>query len=189
MDTLTDCLKYLNMEAVVPGAHISPSSPLRGYGQQFNPTAEFATPETVPLSDGAGDGFSWGDDMYGAESGNESDDSASSIERQPHAAAAAQGHRHSSGSSTGIPVEGRDFMYSSSSSSGAGIGDCGEAEDDDDDDDDFAAPWSSRRNGPQLRRRSSIGRVAYRWGLSATDAAEIVNNFESVQSPEHLPTY
>jgi len=34
------------------------------------------------------------------------------------------------------------------------------------------------------RRRSSISRVAYRWGLSLTDAQEIVNNFERVQSPD-----
>lgn len=97
MNTLTDCLKYLNIEGVVPAT--SPSSPLRGYEQKLT-GVDFATPESVPLSDGGGDGFSWGDDMYASESGAESDDSASSIELQPHAPALEQAqqrppqHRH-----------------------------------------------------------------------------------------------
>lgn len=153
MNTLTDCLKYLNIEGVVPAT--SPSSPLRGYEQKLT-GVDFATPESVPLSDGGGDGFSWGDDMYASESGAESDDSASSIELQPHAPALEQAQQRPP--SIGIT-------------------------------DEEGAPLRSRRNGPELRRRSSIGRVAYRWGLSAADAAEIVNNFESVQSPDSLPPY
>jgi hypothetical protein len=35
-----------------------------------------------------------------------------------------------------------------------------------------------------LRRRSSVGRVAYRWGLSDADAAEICQTFEAAQSSQ-----
>lgn len=178
------------MEGVVPSPSLS--SPLRGYEQQFH-TVAFTTPEMMsPLSDGIGDGFSWGDDMY-ASSG---DESASSVEQQPHAASQ---HLHLNPN----PYQANKVHQPGSNAVGDGIcrdddGHAAAADDDDDDEDEesdgTAATWSSssRRNrngGPNIRRRSSIGRVAYRWGLTPADAAEIVNNFESVQSPDPLPGY
>jgi len=162
----SECLKYMytNGEIIVPAS--SPSSPLRGYGQQFH-TATFATPET-PLSDGIGDGFSWGDDMYtySSSSGEESE-SASSVEQQPHGA---QVHDAPlSGSTTaedGSVVNGED---------GSGVHDATGSR--------SRLSSSRRRNhGPNIRSRSSVGRVAYRWGITPADAAEIVNNYESAQS-------
>ena len=153
---------YTHGEVIVPAS--SPSSPLRGYGQQFH-TATFATPET-PLSGGIGDGFSWGDDMYtySSSSGEESE-SASSVE-QPHAA---QVHDAPlSGSTTaedGGVAYGEDGSVHDATGSRSRLSS------------------SRRRNrGPNIRSRSSVGRVAYRWGITPADAAEIVNNYESVQS-------
>lgn len=164
------------MEGVV--ASSSPSSPLRGYEQQFR-AVTFTTPEMVsPLSDGIGDGFSWGDDMY-ASSGDES--SNSSVEQQPHAAS--QHHLHPEAQQSGSTAV-EDGSYRGDGGHAAAAAE----------DEEIGGTWSSnsRRNrngGPNIRRRSSIGRVAYRWGLTPADAAEIVNNFESVQSSKPLPVH
>lgn len=160
---LTDCLKYLNLDGIVAGTASQNTSPLRGFGQQFT-ASDFSTPEMAPMSAGGGVGDGelwWGDDMYA--DGNESDESGMSVEDQPLAGG---GGGQGGGAGAGATMQEPLLLQ--------------------DEEGEVTSTWSSRgrRGGPELRRRSSIGRVAYRWGLSAHDAAEIVNNFESSQTTE-----
>lgn len=163
---LNDCLKYLSLDG--PAATY-PTTPLRGYEQQFT-TANLQHGVHV-LGGGGMDDAWWGDDMYMSDS-NASEDSYSSVEIQPRAS----GDRDGVGAQAGEATEPGEAAAETILQEELVEEEFSLYEED-------TTP-RARRGGPTLRRRSSIGRVAYRWGLSSQDAAEIINNFESQQSHE-----